>query len=221
MIGSPKVGGIALIIGSIFTVIGNILHPFPGGVSTPESFAQFISDNIGVWIPAHTFLLLGFPILGLGFLTLYGVLKEKDEGIFALLAVFALGITTLFGILVTVIDGFVDPILAEKFLAASADARQSAATILDFSGVLTLHLIGLTFGALTVGLTLFGASLIKAKLYNRAFAIAGLGLGLFGVVGYLAGIFGPFFVLSPVFPPYAAIFTIWFLVLGVFVYRGR
>lgn len=208
-------------IGSILTVAGNILHPFPGGVTGPESFAQFVVDNIVIWYPAHALLLLGFPILGLGFLTLYGVLKEKDERIFALPAVFALGITTLFGIFVTVIDGFVDPILAQKFLAASADARQSAGVILDFSGVLSLHFIGLTFGALTVGLTLLSASLIKAKLYNRAFAIVGLGLGLFGVVGYIAGVFGPFFVLSPVFPPYAAVFTIWFLVLGVFHYRGR
>ncbi len=35
-IGSPKVGGIALMIGSISTVVGNILHPFPGGITGPE-----------------------------------------------------------------------------------------------------------------------------------------------------------------------------------------
>ena len=221
MTSSTKVGGAALIIGSILLLVGNILHPHAGYVTDPESFAQAITDNIVIWIPDHMLLLLGFPILMLGFLTLYGALKEKDERIYALPAVYVLGISTLFGILFSVTDGFVEVILAQDYLAASAGAKQSAGMILDYSGVLSLHFVGVTFGALAVGLIALGASLIKAKLYNKVFAIVGLALGLFGVAGYIAGIFGPYWVESPVFTPYAVVFTVWILVLGVFQYRGR
>ncbi|MFQ6135101.1 MAG: hypothetical protein ACE5KU_04730 [Nitrososphaerales archaeon] len=219
MMGSPKVGGTALIIGSILLLVGGILHP-EFEVEDIDALARSITDNIIAQYASHTMFILSSTFLMLGFLTLYGVLAQKDERIYSLPALLSLGLFTVLLIVPSLMDGFLTPILAQNYLAASAEAKESAAMILDYNILLLLTLTAASMLALAVSVTLLSASLVKAKLYNKWFAWVGVALGLVGVLGYIGGIFGPYW-LSPVVWLYFFIFIIWFLVLGIFLYRGR
>lgn len=217
---SPRVGGAALIVASILFLVGNILHP-RGNVTGPDAEARLITDNINIWYSSHTMLLLAPLIALLGNITLYQVLKRKEERTYLLPALIsAVAGLTLVSIVV-VMDGFVSPILSQKYLDASAGAQQSAGQILEYQFLLNLTFLAPAFLGLWLSGGFFGASLVRAKLYNRYFGWAGIVLALVGIVGYVAGLFGPYWVLSVAFVPYSLVFTVWFLVLGVYLYREK
>jgi hypothetical protein len=223
--GSAKVGGPALIIGAVLSIAGNVLHPRgPGGlvgVASRDAEAQLITENLVLWYPAHGALILGLPLLLLGYLTLYGVLAEREQRSYASAAIVALGLGLLLLIGAVVLDGFVTPVLAQGYVAATGGAKDLAGAILDYNFGVSLTILAIAFLALTVGLGLFGGALAKARLYPRGLAWAGVAIGLVGVGSYIGGLFGPYWVFSPAFAPFAIIFTLWGLVVGVFLYRGR
>jgi hypothetical protein len=130
-----------------------------------------------------------------------------------------LGLLLLIG--AVVLDGFVTPVLAQSYVVAPAQVREVAGAILDYNFGVSLTILAIAFLSLTAGLGLLGAALAKARLYSRGLAWAGVAIGLVGVLGYVGGLFGPYWVFSPAFAPFAIIFTLWGLVVGVFLYRGR
>jgi hypothetical protein len=223
--GSAKVGGPALIIGAVLSIAGNALHPRgPGGlvgVASRDAEAQLVTENLGTWYPSHGALILGLPLLLLGYLTLYGVLAEREQRGYSSAAIVALGLGLLLLIGAVVLDGFVTPVLAQSYVVAPAQVREVAGAILDYNFGVSLTILAIAFLSLTAGLGLLGAALAKARLYSRGLAWAGVAIGLVGVLGYVGGLFGPYWVFSPAFAPFAIIFTLWGLVVGVFLYRGR
>ena len=220
---SPKLAGPALIIGSILLLGGLVLHRITTEVNQEigaEALARIISDNIIMWYASHTMFTLSSPILILGFLTLYGVLSGKDERIYSLPAILSLGLFTVLFTATFVMHGFHTPILAENYLAASAGAKQSAGMILESEFLLNVSWVLVGVFALSLGVGLLGASLVRAKLYNKVFAWAGVVIGLLGVLGFFAGFFGPFWVFTPIFALYFLILVVWSIALGIFLYRG-
>lgn len=220
---SHKLGGPALIIGSILLLGGLVLHRVTTEVSQgigAEALARIISDNIIMWYASHTMFTLSSPILILGFLTLYGVLSGKDERIYSLPALLSLGFFAVLFTATFVMHGFHTPILAENYLAASAGAKESAGMILESEFLLNFVWVFAAIFALSLGVGLLGASLVRAKLYNKVFAWAGVVIGLLGVLGFFGGIFGPFWLLTPIFALYIFILVIWSIALGIFLYRG-
>ncbi len=223
-IGSPKLGGSALIIGSVVALVGIILHT-PFSLSSPETitlllstdaYSRLINENIGLWYLSHILLALSPPIMILGFLNLYGVLAGKDERTYSLTAILSLSLGMVLVLWGAITDGFVKPILAQKFLAASAEAKESAAMIFQYDDLLFLSILFAGFLATRSGLGLLGVSLIKTKLYNKWFAWAGVIIGLFAVFAIIVDIFVSIGI-SVFFIP---IYSLWFLVLGIFLYRG-
>lgn len=219
-IGSTKLGGTVLIVGTLLLLATVILHPRVEGLSL-DGFAKLVTDDPSLYYLSHIVAMPFAPFMLLGLLTLYGVLNQRGERIYSLPAIVSVGLATLLLIVAIAIDGFMGPALAQNYVEAPGAAKQSARTILGSSDLLTHILLAPAFFALWAGGGLFGAAMVKAKLYNRGLSWAGVVLGLIGVFGYIVGIFGPYWVTSIALRPYAGAFTIWFLVLGIFLYRGR
>ena len=212
-IGSSRLGGAALIAGSLLLITGGFFHP-RGEASGTDAFASLIVDNILVWYSVHTMLLLAPPILILGFFTLFRTLMERGERIYSLPATLSLGLGATLLTVGVVFDGFVSPIVAQAFLEASAPQAEVAAFILDYNNLVYLSLLAPSLFLLLLGGTLLGLSLVRAKLYNKWLAWAGVAIALVGVIAYIAGLFGPYWVGSPLFAPYISLFLLWILVLG-------
>ncbi len=223
-IGSTNLGGLALVIGGILTFIGNLTHPRAGAVlggSTIDSEARLIQDNINIWYPSHTALILFPPLAVLGFSALYRILKEKEERVYSIPSLLSVSLAAILLIVTLVLDGYVSPLLAQDYLAATGAAKDTASAILGYNFRVSLSLLGAGFFTYTVSITLLGASLVKAKLYNKWLGYTGLIVGLVGVLGYVGGLFGPYWVLSVAFTPYAIILNVWIIATGGFLYRGR
>ncbi|MBI3116426.1 MAG: hypothetical protein HYZ12_03715 [Thaumarchaeota archaeon] len=218
-----KLGGASLIFGAILLLAGNILHPresFGGSIlpGSTEGLARLIVNNVNAYYASHLMLMLAFPLMFLGFLTLYKTLSRGDP-FYAMPALLLFGLATPLFTLIMLIDGFIDPFLAQKYLAAVVEEKLLSAMLLEFSSLLAISLVAPAFFAFWAGGGLLGASLIKANSYNKGFAWIGVVLGLIGVLGYVSGIFGPYWVSRPIFVPYAVAFTLWLLVLGILLYR--
>ena len=223
-IGSTNLGGLALVVGGILTFIGSLTHPRAGGVlgaSTIDAEAKLIQDNIGIWYPSHTALILSYPLAVLGFAALYRVLKEKEERVYSIPGVLSISLAAILLIVSLILDGYVTPLLAQDYLAATGVARDTASAILSYNLRLSLSVLGAGFFVYTAGVALLGASLVKAKLYTKWLGYVGLIVGLVGVLGFIGGLFGPYWVLSVAFTPYAIILNIWIIATGALLYRGR
>lgn len=228
MLGSSRIGGIAFLVAVFLYYLGEFLHPRTGEPfpSSPELFgqalqAQYVADNATLWYASHAVLIVATLALMLGLLTLYGVLKGKGERSFSLLAIISVGFFSVLGTLGLLLDGFVKPALAANYLALSGGAHQSAGIIFDYNRLLDVNMIAGGWFSLFVGTGFFGSSMVRTKLYNPALAWGGVILGLGGVIGYIAGIFQPYYIFSSFFLPFLVIFSIWGVVLGIFIYREK
>jgi len=220
MSSSPKVGGGALIVGSIALILGNVMHP-RGPEGAIADLAGLMTSNLSQWYISHTLLLIAFPLWILGFIALYQILDSKKEGSLALPAIVALGVSLIFLIMSLISDAYLAPLTAQKFLGATGEAVLPARMIFEFEVLFGLTLLAVAFFILFAGGGILGASLVRAKLYNKWLGYAGLILGLIGIIAYVLGVFGPYWVLAMPFVPYSVIFTVWVLVVGIFMYRGK
>ena len=217
---SRKVGGGALILGGVTLLLGNMMHP-RGPEGTMADLATLMASNLSQWYVSHTLLVISFPLWLLGFLALYQILDGKKEGSLALPAIVTLGVSLILLIIAVISDAYLAPVLAQNLVGASGDAAVPAKIMFEFEAMLVVTLLAPGFFMLFGGGGLLGASLVKAKLYNKWLGYAGIILALIGIVGYLLGVFGPYWVLSKAFIPYSIIYTVWVLVVGIFVYRGK
>ncbi len=225
--GSARLSGGALISGALLLIVGGALEPGVEEV-TLDAFANVMTGTSGGWYLSHVLMILAFPIWMVGFVSLGRALIARGERIYSVASVVALGLVTVFATLGLMLEGFVDPILARDYLAASGGARDLAAAILEYNIVLDMNVDNVTTVALIVGLGLTGASLLRARLGARWFAWAGLVLAGYGGLGFVLGlgIFGPFALLNPLLGPYVAVAVIWVIGLGIVLYqqtieRGR
>ncbi len=223
--GSPRLGGLALMLASLAISAGNLLHPRAAGgglgAESIEAEARIVVDNLAVWYPSHLLLLVFPPLALLGFLTLYAMLVVRGERSLSALAILSQSLAGVLFIVALVMDGLVSPFFAQRYLAAADGAKQSALAVFEYNYFLSLFTLAPAFFLYTLGYGLLGGALVRARLFDRRLAWAGAILGAIGVVGYIAGVFGPYWVLSPNFPPYAVLLAVWILVVGVLLYRAH
>jgi len=224
----PRLGGLALILGGVLLLVGFLLHPQPQEPGM-DALARTITDSVGgVWYPVHVMLLFGFPIWMIGFLILYVVLVGGGERVYSLAAILSLGLATVFAVLGLVMEGFVEPVLAQRYILQT-DGRESAATLLEYNTLLDRSIDAVTFFLLLVGLGLFGASLFRANL-SRWLALLGIIVSIVGVVSYVAAIIGPYPYLifthtdisyAWVFDLVSTLIIVWFLIVGALLFMER
>lgn len=221
---ASRASGLALVIGSLLLIAGNVLHPrqtLTGEILPAEGVAAMITGNLGIWQVAHLLVVLIAPFLVLGAYGLYCELQEREEFVYSSPALVAVGFYAVLVTIAVMLDGYVEQDLARRFVAAPVQAKAAIASQIDLTNLVLHWLLAPAFFGLWLGGGLFGASLARARLYPRAFAWAGVVLAGIGVVGYAAGVFGPYWVESGAFAPYAMAFTLWYLALGVMLARGR
>ena len=205
-------------------IAGSVLHPMPKEAGT-EALARSLVESLdGLWYPVHVIVLLAFPMWMFGFLILYRIAAGRGEQIYSLPAIFSLGLATVFAILGVVMEGFVEPILAQRFL--TPNASEESVAILEYNILFDLSVDSVTFFLLIISPGLFGASLIRARLINKWIPRSGMVISLLGLLSYIAAVIGPYpyLVLTLAKGPYHLIFElilflimIWSLVLGIFL----
>jgi hypothetical protein len=225
---TPKIAGSTLVIASIMLIVGSVLHPMPKEAGTEALARSMVESLDGLWYPVHVIALLAFPMLMFGFLILYRIAAGRGEQTYSLPAIFSLGLATVFAILGVVMEGFVEPILAQRFLAPNAS--EVTVAILEYNILFDLSIDSVTFFLLIMSPGLFGASLIRAGLINKWFARSGMAISLIGLLSYIAAVMGPYpyLVLTLAKGPYELIFELilfliigWSLVLGILLSRMK
>ena len=221
---SSKTGGMALVVGIILTIAGNLTHPrTPEGIlgsGSVNAETSLIVSNLGIWYPSHILIAVSIPILLFGYVSVYRVLRDRDNRTFSMPSLLAIVGWATLSFLAIIIDGFLTPLLAQDYVGAAQPDRALAAGIFHYNFLLSLTLFGPAFLGLVFGIFLLGVSMVRTKMHNKWFGLAGLVVGLAGVLGYIAGLFGPYWVTSLLFTPYITIVAVWVLLLGILQYRG-
>jgi hypothetical protein len=218
---SPKLPGLALIVGSICALAGNITHPRTvetSELATPAS-AEIIHHTPTEWSISHAILILTFPFFAWGFIGLYARLTKRGQHALALPATVAMGFYTILSTIVLLLDGFVAPIIAKRFMETSGSMKEMLFAVFEYHHYVILVFLAFAWLVLCSALILYAISLLKAKLYPKWLAWMGMLIGAVGLLGYAFGLFGKFWVYVSIFPPFAGILTLWILILGVYFVR--
>ncbi len=147
-----KLGGITLIISSVCSMAGNILHPRLDGWMEPHArdAAVLVSSNQDAWLVIHGILLTMVPLLMLGFVITYTYLLRQGEKIFSTLGVTAIAMFSLLSVLVFILDGFTGPFLAHEYEKATALTKAADLQIFHFNYTFGLIVTAVSFVALVI-----------------------------------------------------------------------
>ena len=219
-----RLGGGALIIGSVMLLAGNLLHPrsetgFEGVSTGLDPFARLVTVNLGAWHIAHLLLVISFPTVLLGFVIASWLFIGRGEQVFSLTAILSGALATVLFVIWLLLDGFLTPFLANSYLTAVPTEHAYKSAIFTFSGLLDQNFLAMALFLFVLAQALYGLAIVKSRLYSSILGYVGLVLGAFGVSGYIGGLFGPYWVFSPLFPWYSLLVTLWYLAFGLFLYR--
>jgi len=220
---SAKLAGLVLAVAGILNIVGNVLHPRYVGESDiiTSSTAELPHTHAGIWPPVHIMLLLLTPAMAWAFIVVYQKLKAKGEAGLALPGLIGVMMYVVLSLPVLIMDGFVSPVLSDKYVAATGVAKDIAFRIFEYNLLLGLALLMIAFIGLAIGLVLLGAAFLRSKIFPAWFAWAGIAIGVIGLVGYALGLFGKYWVFAAAFPPYAGVLTFWTALLGFFMFRSQ
>lgn len=157
--------GWAILLGSIFAFLGNILHP-----NLPEenslnvvTFSNLILANQNLWFASHIILFTAILLLLFGFIGICDSLAKEKENIWVIPANLSFGFWGIFNAMTIIIDGFVFADLAIKFNASIS----SVVELFRFLHFIVLNTLSFSLFFWVMGFVFLGLGLLNSHLLNR------------------------------------------------------
>lgn len=216
-----RIGAVSAVIGAIFAVIVNLLHPRSATMENPQAYLQMIAES-RIWIGDHVGVILAGILFTGGLLAISRSITGQPGAAWARLgsAGALVGAAILFVLMAT--DGIAVKTLARAWVNAP-EAEKAAA----FSSAHALAQVNLALFSVWIivfwGVTilLYGLAVTTSDAYPRWLGwvaiLAGLGSAL---IGLNQAYKGPSYLVSNVlFVIFSLIITIWVFVMGVLMWR--
>ncbi len=216
-----RIGGIAAIVGALFGLVGNLIHPETPGPFDPEGTARVVAES-QIWVPLHLTLMVAFLLMLGGLVAIHHSLGGGLPGVLARFGLVAGIVGTTVGVIILTTDGFASKHLADFWRSAPPDLRSTALAAfraeeaINFALLSPLNLIfaGFTF-------VLFGLATALSKVYPHwlgwIVVVAGLGGMVSGVIQAYIG--EPTTISTAVGIAAPTIITLWLLVMGILLLR--
>ena len=203
-------GGIALIVGTVGTMITMALHPTGGDLFEPGQ----LESATNMFINAHALAIGSLPVLFLGALGLSRRLAAPDRLAIAALVLYGLALAA--AMVAAVVSGFVAPDLARRELIATGSEADGWQIVFHYNGLLNQAFAGVLVLASSVAIVLWSAAIVRSRVLAR-------GIGFYGVVS------GPVIIIALVsghltldihgFGLVVLVQAVWFIVVGSLLCR--
>jgi hypothetical protein len=174
------IGGTAAIVGSLFGMVGNLIHP-DTPIGDAEGAAQMIATS-NTWLPIHLAIVVGIILMFGGLVALARSLDGELARALARLGQATAIAGVAVGLILVILDGVAARQLAEEWAAAPAAERALALTAVSTNETLNFALASL-FNILFAGVAfgLYGLAVAASDSYPRS-------LGWLVVLGALESI---------------------------------
>ncbi|MFN2524779.1 MAG: hypothetical protein ABR505_00720 [Actinomycetota bacterium] len=213
-----RVGGIVAMVGAVFAVVFNLLHPRTSDPTLVEELE--LASTRGIWLLDHfVLLLLGGFFLFSGWAIARSFRTEPSRSWAGVSLVFAIaGGVAL--ILTVAIDGYATKAVADEWArSGGSEASLAAARGVTSVGIaLFTAMIGLTFGLAPI---LFGVTVLSGAEYARGLGWLAIFSGTLGLVTSAIQFFNGLtnLTLNVLFPISSLGLTVWLFVMGWRLYQ--
>jgi hypothetical protein len=175
-----RMSGIALIAGTLGSIITMAFHPTAQDLSTPEHSASMMQLNVAV----HSLALLCIPILFLGALGLTRRLAAPDR--LSLSGLVLYGFAEVSVMIAATVSGLVAPGLFHH-MAADPGMADTWRAVLTLNGHLNQAFAQVYGVASSAAIVLWSATILRARTFSRPLGIYGCILGPLTVIAVLSG----------------------------------
>lgn len=179
-----RLGGIALIAGTILGVITLFIHPSGHDLFEPDQFAH----TAKMLVVAHALAIASIAVLFLGALALAGRLSSPDRLAIAALVLF--GLASVAMVSAATVDGFVGPGVLRKVIFAASPVNEQWRVLFAYNDQVNQAFAEIFVVASAVAIVLWSASIVKSRLLAKAAGVYGLLLGVASVLAVVAGASG-------------------------------
>ncbi len=166
-----RLGGMALIVGTVGTILTMILHPTGRDLFEPgqlESATRMVAG-------AHALAILSMPILFLGTLALSRRLAAADRLSIAALVVYGFALAA--GMAAAAVSGFVAPGLAGEIIAADPLASEEWHILFHYNGLLNQAFARVLVVASSISILLWSTAIVRSRALAVGMGVYGLFLG--------------------------------------------
>jgi hypothetical protein len=203
-----RMGGIALIAGTIGGVVTLAIHPSGHDLFVPEQFTH----TAYMLVVAHALAIASMVVVFLGALVLTRCLASDRCGIAALVVY---GFASMAVMSAAVIDGFIGPGVLRKAIFTAPPVSEQWRVLLAYNELLNQGFAQVFVVGSAVAIVLWSASIVRSRLLALAAGIYGLLLGMGSVIAIVAGISGQANAMHLVMLGQ----LIWFLVVGTLMWQ--
>jgi hypothetical protein len=204
-----RLGGIALIAGTIGSIITLIIHPSGGhDLFVPDKFAHIAA----MMVAAHSLAIASMWIVFLGALALTRCLAPNRIAIAALVIY---GFASAAVMSAATVDGFVGPSVLRHVIFDTSPATGQWRALFVYNQLFVEAFTQVFVVASAVAIVLWSASILKTRLLPLGSAIYGLVLGVGSVLAIAAGASGNAHAVHLVMLSQ----IIWFLLVGILLWR--
>jgi hypothetical protein len=204
-----RMGGIALIVGTIGCVITLLIHPSGHDLFAPGEFAH----TAHLLVIAHALAIVSVAVLFLGALAIARHLASPDRLAIAALVVFGFACTAV--ISHATIDGFVGPAVLRKVIFEPPQVSDQWRVLLAYNDLLNQAFAQIFVVAWAMAIVLWSVSIVKSRLLAPAAGIYGFFVGAASVIAVVAGVSGHAGAVHLVM----LCQIIWFPIVGILMWR--
>jgi hypothetical protein len=204
-----RIGGIALIVGTIGGVITLLIHPSGRDLFAPDQFAH-TAQLLAV---AHALAIVSVAAWFLGALAIARHLASPDRLAIAALVVFGFACAAV--ISSATVDGFVAPAVLRKVIFEPPQVSEQWRLLLAYNDLLNQAFAEIFVVAWAIAIVLWSVSIVKSRLLTPAAGIYGLFVGAASVIAVVAGVSGHADVIHLVMLGQ----IIWFPIVGILMWR--
>jgi hypothetical protein len=204
-----RMGGVALIVGTIGGVITLLIHPSGHDLFAPGQFAH----TAYLLVVAHALAIVSVAALFLGGLAIARHLASPDRLAIAALVVFGFACTAV--ISSATIDGFVGPAVLRKVIFEPPQVSDQWRVLLAYNDQLNQAFAEIFVVAWAIAIVLWSVSIVRSRLLAPAAGIYGLFMGAASVIAVVAGVSGHAQAAHLVMLGQ----IIWFPIVGILMWR--
>ncbi len=176
-----RLGGTALILGSVGTMVTMALHPTGHDLAAPEHFERVALLAKVV----HSLAIASVPVTFLGVLALARRLDGPDRSAIAGLVVFGLAAFSV--VVAAVVSGFVTPELMRGHLDADAATKEQLHRVLDLAHELNQGFARVYVVASSAAIALWSVAILRGRGLAKGLGVYGLVLGVAATLGIVSG----------------------------------
>ena len=174
------IGGTALIVGALASMVVMLLHPTGSDILHAQNFERQV--NLGVAV--HGLALAATPVLFFGLLGVSRRLGPSDLTIAALVAYGFGGVAILSA---AVASGFVATGLFERIVATEGASRDWYHALGEYTGMVNQGFAKVYVVASSVAILLWSAAVLRGRRMARAAGFTGVVVGAGVLVAFLSG----------------------------------